>query len=262
MLDLLIERDGSVAQITLNRPDSLNALTPQMGSALSDAFRTLAGDREVKAIVVTGSGRAFSSGGDIGFMKTVFDRGGSFEVFEPLVGAGPDVLRAIWECEAPILAAVNGAAAGGGMSLALACDIRWASEKARFGQSFVRIGLHPDWGALFTLPRLVGPARALELMWTGDLVDAAEALRSGLVTRVLPGEDLLRETAAFARRLASGPAVAIAEIKRSMRAALGYTLDQALARELEAQERCWGTRDAREGITAFLEKREPRFEGR
>jgi len=124
------------------------------------------------------------------------------------------------------------------MSLALVCDVRWASEKARFGQSFVKIGLHPDWGSVHALPRLIGQARALELMWTGDLIDAAEAQRIGLVTRVLPEADLLPKTIDFAARLADGPAVA------------------------EAQKRCWNTRDAREGITAFLEKRQPRYEGR
>jgi 2-(1,2-epoxy-1,2-dihydrophenyl)acetyl-CoA isomerase len=213
-------------------------------------------------VVVTGAGRAFSAGGDIAFMKSVFDRGGNFEDFEPLVGGGPGVVRAIAACEKPVIAAVNGAAAGGGMSVALACDIRWCSDRARFGQSFVKLGLHPDWGSLYTLPRLVGASRALEWMWTGDLVDAAEALRTGLVSRVLPGDQLLAETLSFAGRLAAGPALAIREIKRSVRESLGYTLEQALARELTSQERCWKTQDAREGITSFLEKREPRFEGR
>ena len=136
------------------------------------------------------------------------------------------------------------------------------SEKSKFGQSFVRIGLHPDWGALYTLPRLVGASRALELMGTGDLIDAAEALRLGIVSRVLAPEALLDETLAFAERLASGPRVAIAEIKKSVKRALGYTLEQALKREIEAQERCWNTNDAREGFAAFLAKREPRFTGR
>lgn len=260
--EVLYERRGRVGLVTLNRPDALNALSVEMGVALRDAVTRAAGDGETGAVVVTGAGRAFSAGGDIAFMKSVFDRGGKFEDFEPLVGGGPGVVRAIMACDKPVLAAVNGAAAGGGMSVALACDLRWCSDRARFGQSFVKIGLHPDWGSLYTLPRLVGMSRALELMWTGDLIDAAEALRIGLVSRVLPGEQLLPETLAFAERLASGPAFAIAEIKRSVREALGYTLDQALARELESQERCWKTQDAREGITSFLEKREPRFEGR
>jgi 2-(1,2-epoxy-1,2-dihydrophenyl)acetyl-CoA isomerase len=138
----------------------------------------------------------------------------------------------------------------------------WAAEGARFGQSFVKIGLHPDWGALYTLPRLVGVSRALELMWTGDLIDAAEAARIGIVSRVLPADRLAPELLDFAARLARGPAVALAEIKHSVRESLGYSLEEALARELSAQERCWGTADAKEGFRAFFEKRDPKFEGR
>ncbi len=262
MPDILVERRDRVLLVTLNRPEALNALNVEMGPALGDALERVGRDSNVGAVVLTGAGRAFSSGGDITFMKSVLDRGGRFEDFEPLVGGGPGVVRALQNCEKPVLAAVNGAAAGGGMSLALACDVRWASESARFGQSFVKIGLHPDWGALYTLPRLAGPSRALELMWTGELIDAAEAHRIGIVSRVLPPNDLMPQILAFAARLAAGPAVALAEIKRSVRAALGYTLEEALARELEAQEHCWSTPDAREGITAFLEKREPRYGGR
>ena len=256
------EHRGLVALVTLHRPEALNALSVEMGIALTDAIVLASADSQVGAIVVTGAGRAFSAGGDIAFMKSVFDKGGKFEDFEPLVGGGPGFMRAIAACDKPVIAAVNGAAAGGGMSIALACDIRWASDRTRFGQSFVKIGLHPDWGSLHTLPRLVGASRALELMWTGDLIDAAEANRIGLVSRIVPGDQLLSEALAFAERLASGPGFAIREIKRSVRESLGYTLEQALARELESQERCWKTRDAREGITSFLEKREPRFEGR
>jgi 2-(1,2-epoxy-1,2-dihydrophenyl)acetyl-CoA isomerase len=212
--------------------------------------------------VITGEGRAFSSGGDIAFMKNVVDRGGRFEDFQPLVGGGPAVVRAIVHSDKPVLAAVNGVAAGGGMSLALACDVRWAAEGARFGQSFVKIGLHPDWGAVYTLPRIAGVSRALELMWTGDLIDAAEAQRIGIVSRVLPADRLLPEILEFAARLARGPAVALAEIKHSVRESLGYSLEEALARELSAQERCWGTTDAKEGFQAFLEKRGAKFEGR
>ena len=260
--EVLVERRGRVALVTLNRPDALNALSVEMGVALAETIERVAGDAEVGAVVVTGAGRAFSAGGDIAFMKSVFDKGGKFEDFEPLVGGGPGFMRAIAACDKPVIAAVNGAAAGGGMSIALACDIRWCSDRARFGQSFVKIGLHPDWGSLYTLPRLVGTSRALELMWTGDLIDAAEAHRIGLVSRVLPGDQVLPETLAFAERLASGPGFAIREIKQSVRESLGYTLDEALTRELTSQERCWKTADAREGITSFLEKREPRFEGR
>lgn len=262
MSEVLVERRGPVALLTLNRPDVLNALSVTMAAAIAAAVEEAAQTPEVRAIVITGEGRAFSSGGDIAFMKEVVDQGGRFEDFEPLVGGGPAVVRAIMHANKPVLAAVNGVAAGGGMSLALACDIRWAAEGARFGQSFVKIGLHPDWGAVYTLPRLVGLARALELMWTGDLIGAQEAERIGMVSRVLPADRLLPELIEFAHRLARGPAVALADIKHSIRQSPGYSLEEALARELAAQERCWGTADAREGFRAFLEKREAKFEGR
>jgi 2-(1,2-epoxy-1,2-dihydrophenyl)acetyl-CoA isomerase len=262
MPEVLVERRGAVALLTLNRPDVLNALSVSMAEALAETIEAQSRTADVRVIVITGEGRAFSSGGDIAFMKNVVDRGGRFEDFQPLVGGGPAVVRAILHSDRPVLAAVNGVAAGGGMSLALACDVRWAAEGARFGQSFVKIGLHPDWGAVYTLPRIAGVSRALELMWTGELIDAAEAQRIGIVSRVLPAERLLPELLEFAARLARGPAVALAEIKHSVRESLGYSLEEALARELSAQERCWGTTDAKEGFRAFLEKREAKFQGR
>ena len=262
MADVLIERRDQVALVTLNRPDALNALIGDMRRELREAFESAGKDAQVRAVVVTGAGRGFCSGGDIKFMEGVKRRGGRFEDFRPLLEAGREVVLAIRGTDKPVIAAVNGAAAGGGMNLALSCDIRWASEHAKFAESFVRLGLHPDWGGLHALPRLVGPSRALELMWTGDLVGAQEALRLGLVSRVLAPEALLPETLAFAERLARGPAVALAEIKRSVRESLSMSLEQTLAREIEAQERCWNTRDCDEGLAAFLEKREPRYEGR
>ena len=262
MANVLVERHGRVLLVTLNRPDVLNALVVEMRQSLVDAFNEAARDHEVGVVVLTGAGRGFCSGGDIPYMKEVMEAGGRYEDFRPLVAAGREVALAIHRCGKPVIAAVNGAAAGGGMGLALMCDTRWASDKAKFAQSFARLGLHPDWGSLYTLPRLIGAARALELMWTGDLVDAAEALRIGLVTRVIPHDNLLPETLAFAERLARGPAVALAQIKRSVWDSLGYDLEQSLAREIDAQETCWNTRDSKEGVTAFLEKREAKFEGR
>ncbi|HEU4335382.1 MAG TPA: enoyl-CoA hydratase-related protein [Candidatus Eisenbacteria bacterium] len=259
---LLEERRGRVLLLTLNRPESLNALVAEMGAALAEAIGEGARDAAVGAIVITGAGRGFCSGGDIAFMKDVMERGGRWNDFKGVVHAGRDVALAVRSCPKPVIAAVNGAAAGGGMGLALACDIRWASEKAKFAQSFARIGLHPDWGSLHALTRLAGPSRALELMWTGDPVDAAEALRLGIVSRVLPADSLVDETVAFAARLAEGAGFALAEIKRSVQAAAVLTPEGCLERELEGQERCWNSRDANEGIASFLEKRPPKFEGR
>jgi len=262
MGDILVEKAERVARITLNRPESLNALRVEMARELLRALQDAAADDGIRAVVLTGAGRAFCSGGDITFMQEVVSHGGAWSDFRALVDYGRDIALAIHRMDKPVLAAVNGAAAGGGMSLALACDVRWASDRAVFAQSFVRIGLHPDWSALYYLPRLIGTSRALELMWTGDRVEAAEALRLGIVSRVLPGDALLPATLAFAERLARGPALAIAAIKRSVCDNVRATLQDALDREVEAQERCWNTADAREGFAAFLAKREAKFEGK
>jgi 2-(1,2-epoxy-1,2-dihydrophenyl)acetyl-CoA isomerase len=261
MVELLSERRDGVLLLTLNRPDSLNAATVDLSRALRDAVAEATSDPEIRSLVLTGAGRGFCSGGDIAFMKRVIDAGGDFAGFRPLVQAGRDLALAMFDCDKPVIAAVNGAAAGGGMGLALLCDVRWASDRAKFAQSFARIGLHPDWGSLFGLTKLVGMSRAMELMWTGDAIDAAEALRLGLVSRVLPAESLLPETLGLATRLARGAGVALAEIKRSVREPLRAEYERALDREIEAQERCWNTRDAKEGIAAFLEKRAASFEG-
>ena len=260
MADVLVEKVNRVARITLNRPESLNALRVEMARELLGALQSAALDNDVRVVVMTGAGRAFCSGGDITFMQEVVSRGGAWSDFRALVDSGRDIALAIHHMDKPVLAAVNGAAAGGGMSLALACDVRWASDKAVFAQSFVRLGLHPDWSALYYLPRLIGPSRALELMWTGDRVDATEALRLGIASRVLSGDTLLPEMLAFAERLARGPAGAIAAIKQSMRVTSRATLEEALDREVETQEQCWNTKDAREGFAAFLAKREAKFE--
>jgi len=262
MGDVLVENVASVARITLNRPESLNALRVGMARELLRALQDAAKDDGVHVVVLTGAGRAFCSGGDITFMQEVVSRGGAWSDFRALVDFGRDIALAIHAMDKPVLAAVNGAAAGGGMSLALACDIRWASDRAVFAQSFVRLGLHPDWSALYYLPRLIGHSRALELMWTGDRLDAAEALRLGIVSRVLPVDALLPEMMAFAERLARGPAAAIAAIKQSLRVTASAGLEEAVDREVEAQEQCWNTKDAREGFAAFLEKREAKFDGK
>jgi 2-(1,2-epoxy-1,2-dihydrophenyl)acetyl-CoA isomerase len=181
-----------------------------------------------------------------------------------LVQAGTTAISAIAALPFPTIACVNGVAAGGGANLALACDLRIASDRASFGQSFVKIGMHTDWGGSYFLPRLVGLPKALELCWLGDLVEAAEALRIGLVNRVVPHERLDEETRALAVRLAGAPRTSVHAAKANLRASLSRTLDEALDAEYEAQGECWRSADSGEGVRAFVEKRAPRFgaEGR
>jgi 2-(1,2-epoxy-1,2-dihydrophenyl)acetyl-CoA isomerase len=178
---------------------------------------------------------------------------------EALVEAGRRVVTTIRRSTKPVVGSINGVAAGGGANLALACDVRIASDRAKLGQTFNRIGLHPDWGATYFLPRLVGPAKALELFWLADVIDAEECLRLGLVNRVVPHEALERETTVLARTLAAKPALAVALAKRAVYQSLDRTLADMLDYELEAQLRCFESGDASEGIRAFVEKRDARF---
>jgi 2-(1,2-epoxy-1,2-dihydrophenyl)acetyl-CoA isomerase len=176
-----------------------------------------------------------------------------------LVEAGRRVVMTMRESAKPVIGSINGVAAGGGANLALACDLRIASDRARLGQTFNRIGLHPDWGGTYFLPRLVGPAKALELFWTAVIIDAEECLRLGLVNRVVPHERLEEETMDMARTLAAKPALALSLAKRAVYRSMRHTLPEMLDYELEAQLRCFESGDATEGITAFVEKRAPSF---
>jgi 2-(1,2-epoxy-1,2-dihydrophenyl)acetyl-CoA isomerase len=179
-----------------------------------------------------------------------------------LVEAGREVVTVIRDTPKPVIAAINGPAAGGGANLALSCDFRIASDKATLGQTFNRIGLHPDWGGTFFLPRLVGAAKALELVFGADLITADEAYEIGLVTKVVPHDTLLAETEALARRLAAKPPLAVAKAKCAIYASERHSLDEMLTVELENQLACFASADAREGLAAFLEKRDPVFRGR
>jgi 2-(1,2-epoxy-1,2-dihydrophenyl)acetyl-CoA isomerase len=176
-----------------------------------------------------------------------------------LVEAGRRVVMTMRESAKPVIGSINGVAAGGGANLALACDVRIASDRARLGQTFNRIGLHPDWGGTYFLPRLVGPAKALELFWTADIIDAEECLRLGLFNRVVPHERLEEQTMELARMLAAKPALALSLAKRAVYRSMRHTLPEMLDYELEAQLRCFESGDAAEGITAFVEKRAPVF---
>jgi 2-(1,2-epoxy-1,2-dihydrophenyl)acetyl-CoA isomerase len=249
----LYEQDEQgIATITLNRPERLNALTFEVYRELTDMFATLRDERDVRVVVITGAGRAFCAGGDVEFMASL-QQSGDLAAFRKLLDAGRDIVLQIATMPKPVIAAINGVAAGAGCNLALACDYRIASEQARLSESFVRIGLNPDWGGTWLLPRLVGRARAMELMLSGRMVDAAEALAIGMVDRVVA--DLPSETEQLARMFAAAPPLAAAGIKRAVNAAEANDLRAQLELEADHQLGCFQSQDAKDRIAAFLAKR-------
>lgn len=251
--------DG-IGTITLNRPDKLNAFAGTMRQEVAQAVHEMADHRDVRVLIITGAGRAFCAGADIGYMKELLEAGDT-HAFQELVEAGRGVVTRIRQTSKPVIAMVNGPAAGGGANMALSCDFRIASDQASIGQTFNRIGLHPDWGGTYFLPRLVGAAKTMELMCTGEMVDAAEALRLGIFTKVVPGDRLAEETGAFARLLAAKPPIALALVKEAVYQSDEGSLDDMLDVELRHQLRCFASDDATEGLNAFLEKRAPKFRG-
>jgi 2-(1,2-epoxy-1,2-dihydrophenyl)acetyl-CoA isomerase len=254
---LRVEVDGAIATLTLDRAEALNALTVPVKVALRDAFESLAVDRDVRAVILTGAGRAFCAGQDLAEREQPDAAPLEVEVrdrYNPII-------RAIRSMGQPVIAAVNGVAAGAGASLAFACDLRIAAEEARFVLAFGRIGLVPDSGATWFLPRLVGPAKAAELALVGAALDAAEALRLGLVSRVVPGDQLLAETRALAQKLAEAAPGALSLTKAALERSLTSTLDEALEEEARLQGIAGASADHAEGLAAFREKRPPRFTG-
>jgi 2-(1,2-epoxy-1,2-dihydrophenyl)acetyl-CoA isomerase len=259
---LLYERKDGIATLTLNRPDRLNALGGTLRQDLFDAVTRAGADPDVRVMVVTGAGKGFCSGGDVKAMGEAKAGQRERPLIEKIAPGRDRTLLAMREAPQPIIAAVNGAAAGAGMNLALGCDIRIASTAAKFTQAFVKRGLHPDWGGTYFLPRVVGMAKACEMIFTGDVIDAAEALRLGIVSRVVAPEELLPTAYDLARRIAAGPPVALRLAKRSLYANEDLDLRGALQIETMAQNICFETEDATEGIRAFGEKRVPVFKGR
>ena len=260
-----------IATLTLNRPERLNAMGATMRGELLAALRHAAGDEAVRVVLLTGAGRAFCSGGDVKEMHARRSAGESFatdaksatnEPREPITPERDQILLLLRSMPKPVIAAVNGVAAGAGMNLALGCDLRIASDKAAFGEVFVKRGLHPDWGGTSLLPQLVGPAKACELIFSGEMVPAAEALRIGLVNRVVPHQELPDKARQWAEMFAAGPPLAIAMAKRGIYRGLNGDLASALEYESYAQQRIWKTADAAEGIRAFVEKRTPDFQGK
>jgi 2-(1,2-epoxy-1,2-dihydrophenyl)acetyl-CoA isomerase len=257
---VLVDRQGEVGLVVLNRPRKLNAFAGEMRDQIGDAVEQLGADPSVRAVVITGEGRGFCAGADIDYLNELVAEGNARD-FQRLLEAGERVVQEIRGAEKPVIAAVNGPAAGGGANLALACDLRIMADTASIGQTFVRIGLHPDWGGTFLLPRLVGVSRALELMWSGRMVGAEEALAIGLVNRVVPAEAVREEAVAWARQLAAGPPLAVARIKRALHESMDRDLETMLAIELEHQLACFESQDVKRGLFAFSGKDTPRFEG-
>ena len=249
-----------ITTITLNRPDKLNAFVGHMRRDLAEALEHAGSDRGTRVVIITGAGRAFCAGGDIAFMAELMQRRDA-EEFSRILGAGRRVILAIRQMTKPVIAAINGPASGAGFNLALACDIRIAANTATFSQSFAKVGLHPDWGGTYFLPRLVTPNKACELFFLGESIDAAEALRLNIVNQVVAPEDLEAATLELAERLRAAPPLALAAAKQAIYASEGADLDEMLRYETEAQLRCFESDDGHEGVRAFLEKREPRFTG-
>jgi 2-(1,2-epoxy-1,2-dihydrophenyl)acetyl-CoA isomerase len=255
---LRVEVDGPVATVTLDRPEALNALTVPVKVALREALEALDADHSVRAVILTGAGRAFCAGQDLAEREQPDAAPLEVEVRERY----NPIIRALRSMGQPVIAAVNGVAAGAGVSLALACDLRIAAEEARFMLAFGRIGLVPDSGASWFLPRLVGSAKAAELALVGDTVDAAEALRIGLVSKVVPGAQLMEEARALADTLAGGAPLANALTKQALQRAMTIDLDEALEGEAKLQGIAGRSADHAEGLAAFREKRRPRFGGK
>jgi enoyl-CoA hydratase/carnithine racemase len=255
---ILLEARNGVAWLTLNRPEKLNALFGNVREELIAACAQLAADPTVRVLVITGAGKGFCAGGDVDFMAQLRQEQNTAK-FASMIAAARQVVLSIRQLPFPVIAMVNGVAAGAGLNLALACDIRLAADTARFSQAFAKIGLHPDWGGSFFLPRLIGTAKACELIFTGDLIDAATALQIGLVNQVVAADQLLDATTALAEKLTARPRQALALAKQAIYQSLTSNLETMLDYETNAQLQCFQSEDCAEGLTAFQQRRAPKF---
>jgi enoyl-CoA hydratase/carnithine racemase len=254
---ILVEDADQVRTLRLNRPDALNALTVEDTRILSDRLEEAAADPRLRAVVLTGAGDAFSAGGDLTLLQEL--PGMAPAHVRIVYGSFQRVTRVIRAMGKPVIAAVNGAAVGAGCEIAIACDFRIASERARFSEAWIRIGCVPALGGMYLLPRLVGLARATELVLTGETIDAREALRIGLVNKVVMPPDLIPAAEELARTLARGPRRAMAAAKAALNRGLQADFWSELDATLDAQIACFGTRDFAEGVRALADKRTPRF---
>jgi 2-(1,2-epoxy-1,2-dihydrophenyl)acetyl-CoA isomerase len=257
---VLEERNGAVTTIRMNRPDKLNALNIEMGRGLVHALLRASQDTSVRAVVLTGTGRAFCAGGDLELLRDLRKRNASSEL-EALLVAGKELCLSIVTMTKPVIAAVNGPAAGGGMNMALAADMRIASDQARFAESFAKVGLYPDFGGTYFLPRIVGPAIAAELFYTAETLSAEDALRLGIVNRVFPADKFEEEKQKIVDELAGAAPIALRDVKRTVMAEDRKALEAKLDEEIRLQIHCFNSDDCLEGLNAFFEKRKPNFKG-
>ncbi|MFY4774525.1 enoyl-CoA hydratase/isomerase family protein [Metabacillus sp. RGM 3146] len=257
MSDLLVEKKDAVLMLTLNRPESLNAFSEEMILGLTNAFKLAQRDEEIRVVILSGAGRSFSAGGDVKSMGTASGE----EVFEHL-GHLNECILTMKQLEKPIIAAVHGFAAGAAFNLALACDLIIAEENSQFVMSFAKVGLISDGGGLYFLPRIVGPYRAKELLFSAEPITAAKAYEYGLVNRVVSLENLKDEVVSFASAVAKGPIKAIGAMKKIIDHTASSTLEEVLEQERMMQSLMVSTKDHQEGVAAFKEKRLPAFQGK
>lgn len=259
---VISELDNHVTTITLNRPEVMNALNREMYAELEQAFRDANRDPEVRCIVLTGSGRAFCSGDDVKQIMLGEQRDPTVTRLREARPRPTPAAAAVLECDRPVICAVNGPAVGWGMDLTLFCDIRIASEQAKFGELFIKRGLVSDIGGLWRLPRIVGPSKAAELLFTGDVIEAREAERIGLVSRVVPAEELLPAALELARKIAANPPIAMRYMKEGLRRSVHASMEEMGEYVGNALAYLFTTEDHKEGALSFVERREPVFRGR
>jgi len=259
--DIIYAEDGGIATVTLNRPDKMNALSAGMRESLYRVIENISQDKKLRVLIITGAGRAFCSGADVQTLAGNTNRPTSQARPAEISGERLSVHVLMQKCEKPIIAAINGTAAGAGLDLAMACDIRIASDKARFAELYIRRGLFPVEGGIYLLPRLVGIEKAFELIWTGDMIDAREAERIGLVSRVVPHEELEITTRELAEKLARAAPLAIQRAKRALYVGLKMSFEESMNYIQPLMREILQSADHKEGTKAFLEKREPIFKG-
>ena len=264
---IILRKEEGIAILTLNRPEKMNAINAQMTEELVSTLDDIDEDDQVRVLVITGTGRGFCSGADVGGMTSGTQKGtatvrGAEEIRQGLTRSAGRVIPRLQKMKKPTIAMVNGAAVGAGCDLAFACDLRTGSENTRFMNAFVRIGLFPGWGGTWLYPRVMGLGKALEYLFTGDFIEAAEAEKLGVLNRLVPADQLEKETIALANKIANGPPIAIRLTKLQVYKGLDMDLETALQMAAAAETITLTSQDHQEGVTAFREKRQPKYQGR